>query len=69
MDADLDAREALYRHIARQPGLPAGARAQLIERAERLSLGGYRAEPQTRSPAWSFLFRGDGEGCKGAASR
>ena len=28
-------REALYRQMARQPGLPAGLRPEMIKRAER----------------------------------
>lgn len=66
---DLQALEALYRQIGRHAGLPFGARAEMIQRAERAAMRVHRAEQTSRSPAWSFLFRGDGEGCKGAASR
>ena len=56
-------REALYRQMARQPGIPAGLRPELIKRAEgcisraRQSPPAYYAPPQ------------DVQGCKGAISR
>lgn len=70
--SDLEMREALYRSLARQPGLPAGVRALMVERAACLS--GSETPTAARgvkgnSPAWSFLFRPDTEGCKGAARR
>jgi hypothetical protein len=53
-------REDLYRQLARQPGLPAGLRPVLIQRAERCVA---RSAPQ--APALP-VPRGNAEGCKGA---
>lgn len=60
---DIEWREALYRQLARQPGIPAGLRPELIKRAERC--GGPLA---SASPSF-FMPRLDVEGCKGAISR
>lgn len=60
---DTEWREALYRQMARQPGLPAGLRPLLIKRAE--SCAGH-------VPAFLPTFiapRGNAEGCKGAFAR
>jgi hypothetical protein len=55
-------REALYRQMARQPGIPAGLRPELIKRAERCAGVGADLPP--------FMFpRGGVEGCKGAIGR
>jgi hypothetical protein len=58
----IEQREALYRQLARQPGLPAGLRPVLIQRAESCV---------ARASALSFSFRAgrDVQGCKGAISR
>jgi hypothetical protein len=60
---EIEWREALYRQLARQAGLPAGLRPELIKRAEscvsRLHL---------TPPAYSPPRQGV-EGCKGAISR
>ena len=53
-------REALYRQLARQPGLPAGLRPVLIQRAERCVDREARLMPAFMMP------RGNAEGCKGA---
>lgn len=50
-------RGALYRQLARQPGLPPGLRPELIKRAEACD----------RSPVPTP--RADIEGCKGAVGR
>ena len=60
---DFEWRETLYRQLARQPGLPAGLRPELIKRAERC-VERIPQSPQTM-PAF-FVPRGDVEGCKGA---
>ncbi|MFD1612652.1 hypothetical protein ACFSCW_12650 [Sphingomonas tabacisoli] len=59
--ADLDWREALYRQMARQSGLPAGLRPELIKRAEA-------CVERKLAPAMPGFFapRGAAEGCKGA---
>lgn len=67
--SDLEARELLYRHLARHVGLPTGARALMLQRAEALACAGYSVDRDPLSPAWSFRFHGDVEGCKGAAYR
>jgi hypothetical protein len=58
--SDIEWREGLYRQLARQPGLPAGLRPVLIQRAERCV--------DRREPAMpAFLMpTGNAEGCKGA---
>lgn len=57
---EMEQREALYRQLARQPGLPAGLRPVLIQRAERCVDRGTGLMS-------AFLFpRGNAEGCKGA---
>ena len=61
----LEWREALYRQLARQPGLPAGLRPVLIQRAER-------CVDRTLPTIPAFLIprgNGNGEGCKGAIGR
>lgn len=59
---EMEWREALYRQLARQAGIPAGLRPELIKRAERC------AESDVQGP--SFVFgRGAVEGCKGAIGR
>lgn len=67
--SDLEARELLYRQIARQPGVPTGARATMMQRAEALALAGHSIDHDQLSPAWSFRLHDDVEGCKGAAVR
>ncbi len=57
---DIELREALYRQLARQPGLPAGLRPELIKLAERCV---DRTPPA--APAF-FMPRAGVEGCKGA---
>ena len=62
--SDIAWREALYRQMARQPGLPAGLRPELIKRAERL------AGPRVASTPPAYVTpRGSVEGCKGAIGR
>jgi hypothetical protein len=56
---DIEWREALYRQLARQPGLPPGLRPELIKRAEHCV---------ERSISSFFTARG-AEGCKGAFGR
>ncbi|HEU4967614.1 hypothetical protein [Sphingomonas sp.] len=58
--SDIEWREGLYRQLARQPGLPAGLRPVLIQRAEGCI--------DRRAPTMpAFLApRGNAEGCKGA---
>lgn len=46
-----------------------GARAVMLQRAETLATAGYSIDRDPLSPAWSFRFQGDTEGCKGAAYR
>jgi hypothetical protein len=60
--ADIEWREALYRQIARQPGIPAGLRPELIKRAERC------VGIAVKTPAF-MIPRGNIEGCKGAIGR
>jgi hypothetical protein len=60
--ADIEWREALYRQMARQPGIPAGLRPELIKRAERC------VAHETAPPPF-MVPRGAVEGCKGAISR
>ena len=60
---EIEWREGLYRQLARQPGLPAGLRPELIKRAESCTP---RSE-QYRSAF--FTARGGVEGCKGAIGR
>lgn len=67
--SDLEMRELLYRQLARQPGVPVGARAVMLQRAEALAVAGHSVDHDPLSPAWSFRFHGDVEGCKGAAYR
>lgn len=67
--SDLESREMLYRQLARHVGLPMGARAVMLQRAETLATAGYSIDRDPLSPAWSFRFQGDTEGCKGAAYR
>jgi hypothetical protein len=57
---DIEWREALYRQMARQPGLPAGLRPVLIQRAERCV-----DHSAPHLPAF-LIPRGNAEGCKGA---
>ena len=57
-------REDLYRQLARQAGLPAGLRPELIKRAERC----VGPVPAPGMPAF-LVARGDIEGCKGAVGR
>lgn len=59
---DMEWREALYRQLARQPGLPSGLRPELIKAAERCVSAG------TAASAF-FMPRGNAEGCKGAIGR
>lgn len=61
--ADIEWREALYRQLARQPGLPAGLRPELIKRAERCIDRTLAPVPAFRVPAGAI------EGCKGAILR
>jgi len=58
--SEIEWREALYRQLARQPGLPAGLRPVLIQRAERCVDRGAQPMPAFMMP------RGGAEGCKGA---
>ncbi len=58
--SEIDWREALYRQLARQPGLPAGLRPELIKRAERCAVSALRP---------FMMPRGAVEGCKGAIGR
>lgn len=67
--SDLESRELLYRQLARHVGVPMGARAVMLQRAEALASAGYSIDRDPLSPAWSFRFHGDTEGCKGAAYR
>ena len=61
---DFEWREALYRQLARQPGLPAGLRPELIKLAERC------VGQASAAPIPSFVNRrGAVEGCKGAIGR
>lgn len=61
---DLEWREALYRQLARNAGLPAGLRPEMIKRAEACL---DRRLPRT--PPGLLIPRGDVEGCKGAIGR
>lgn len=61
---DIEWREALYRQLARQPGLPAGLRPELIKRAERC----VERAPAATMPVY-FAPRANVEGCKGAVGR
>jgi hypothetical protein len=57
---EIEWREGLYRQLARQPGLPAGLRPVLIQRAEG-------CVEHHAPPLPAFLApRGNAEGCKGA---
>lgn len=67
--SDLESRELLYRQLARHVGVPMGARAVMLQRAETLASAGYSIDRDPLSPAWSFRFHDDIEGCKGAAYR
>ena len=58
--SEIEWREALYRQLARQPGLPAGLRPVLIQRAERC------LEVNPPLPPTFIVPRGNAEGCKGA---
>lgn len=60
---EIELREALYRQLARQPGLPAGLRPELIKLAERCVDRPFAAAPSFSMP------RGNVEGCKGAVGR
>lgn len=51
-------REALYRQLAKQPGLPAGLRPELVKRAEGCIA---RGRPARDMAAY--------QGCKGAVGR
>lgn len=62
---EIEWREALYRQLARQPGLPAGLRPVLIKRAESCV---ERASSAPSMPAY-YVPRGNIEGCKGAIGR
>lgn len=62
--SEIEWREALYRQIARQPGLPAGLRPEMIKRAERCTGSG----SADQMPAY-MVPRGNVEGCKGAIGR
>jgi hypothetical protein len=58
---DIEWREALYRQLARQQGIPAGLRPVLIQRAEKCV---------AIAPAPIFFTPKAGvHGCKGAVSR
>jgi hypothetical protein len=57
---EMEEREALYRQLARQPGLPAGLRPVLIQRAERC------VDRGAGLMSAFLLPRGNAEGCKGA---
>lgn len=60
--SEIEWREALYRQLARQAGLPAGLRPEMIKRAERCAGSGVSGP--------TFVFgRGAVEGCKGAIGR
>jgi hypothetical protein len=59
---DIEWREALYRQLARQPGLPAGLRPELIKRAEG-------CVARIVAPPPYMVPRGAVEGCKGAIGR
>lgn len=56
---EIEWREALYRQLARQPGLPAGLRPEMIKRAER-------CVARILAPRPFMVPRGAVEGCKGA---
>lgn len=60
---EMNWREAMYRQFARQAGLPAGLRPELIKRAERCASRAADASPISFSPL------GGVQGCKGAVSR
>ncbi|HEV2567669.1 hypothetical protein [Sphingomonas sp.] len=60
---EIEWREALYRQLARQPGIPAGLRPELIKRAETCTVRAHRGTPSYYAP------RPDVQGCKGAISR
>jgi hypothetical protein len=62
--SDYEWREALYRQLARQPGIPAGLRPELIKRAERCS-----GVAVTGTVPAFMVARGNVEGCKGAIGR
>lgn len=62
---DIEWREALYRQLARQAGIPAGLRPEMIKRAERCAMQASAIFP---APPY-FSPRGGVEGCKGAISR
>jgi len=62
---DMEWREALYRQLARQAGIPAGLRPEMIKRAERCAT---QANALFPAPPY-FGPRGGVEGCKGAISR
>lgn len=55
-------REALYRQLARQPGLPQGLRPLLVTRAERCA--GMPSNQDTE-----IIAPRNVEGCKGAVGR
>ena len=59
---EIEWREALYRQLARQPGIPAGLRPELIKRAET-------CQDRHFSNSSYFPPRRGVEGCKGAVSR
>jgi hypothetical protein len=60
---EIEWREALYRQLARQPGIPAGLRPELIKRAETCLHRTPFSAPAYRPPRQGI------EGCKGAISR
>lgn len=61
--SDVEWREAMYRQLARQSGLPAGLRPEMIKRAEVCVARSHYSET-----AFFAQHRGV-EGCKGAISR
>ena len=60
---DTEWREAMYRQLARQSGLPAGLRPELIKRAETCVARAHYA-----TAAYQAVHR-NVEGCKGAIGR
>lgn len=60
---EIESREALYRQLARQPGLPAGLRPELIRRAEECVGQSFISMPSFSMPPDNI------EGCKGAIGR
>lgn len=60
---ELDFRETLYRQLARQAGLPAGLRPELIKRAELCATRSHYTMAHGFAPPRTI------EGCKGAIGR